>query len=225
VAELRASRPGAEVAIVGAGIGGLTLALALHRQGIACRVFEAAAELRPLGVGINVLPHATAVLQSLGVLAELERVAVVTREAAFFNRFGQLVYQEPLGLRAGHATPQLSIHRADLQGVLLAAVRERIGADRVVLGHACVGIETVGDSGVRLRFANADGARLPDVVAAAAVGCDGIHSALRRHLHPDEGPPRWSGVNMWRGVVPHAPILGGATMVRAGWLAVGKMVI
>ena len=225
MAELRAARRGDEVAIVGAGIGGLTLALALHREGIACRVFEAAAEMRPLGVGINVLPHATAALQSLGVLAELERVAVITREAAFFNRFGQLVYQEPLGHRAGHATPQLSLHRADLQAVLLAAVRGRIGAERVVMGHACVGIEAAGDGRVHARFRDADGAPLPEVIAAAAVGCDGIHSAVRRHLYPDEGPPRWSGVNMWRGVVPHAPILGGATMVRAGWLAVGKMVI
>ena len=99
MAELRAARTGDEVAIVGAGIGGLTLAL--HRANIACRVYEAAAEIRPLGVGINVLPHASAALESLGVLADLERVAVVTREAAFFNRFGQLVYAEPAGRFAG----------------------------------------------------------------------------------------------------------------------------
>ena len=221
------ARSGDEVAIVGAGIGGLTLALALHRAGIACRVYEGAADIRPLGVGINVLPHATAVLQSLGILPELERVAVVTRDAAFYNRFGQLVYSEPLGRRASHATPQLSIHRADLQAVLLAAVRDRIGDGSVVVGHECAGIDDAADprERVSLRFRGPDGAALPDVVAAAAVGCDGIHSAVRRHLHPDEGAPRWSGVNMWRGVVPHAPILGGATMVRAGWLAVGKMVI
>ena len=120
------------VAIVGAGIGGLTLALCLHRAGIACRVYEQAAEIRPLGVGINILPHATAELRALGVLDALERVAVTTREAAFFNRFGQLVYTEPAGRWAGYETPQLSIHRGDLQGVLLAAVRERLGTDAVV---------------------------------------------------------------------------------------------
>jgi len=221
-AETRSDDDG--VVIVGAGIGGLTLALALHRAGIACRVYDAAAELQPLGVGINVLPHATAALATLGVLAELERVAVVTREGAFFNRFGQLVYSEPLGRWAGHATPQLSIHRGDLQGVLLAAVRERIGADRVLVGHACAGVDDGGDR-VRVRFRDPGGAQLADAAGAAAVGCDGIHSAVRKQLYPDEGPPRWSGVNMWRGVVPHAPVLGGATMVRAGWLAVGKMVI
>jgi len=222
---MRAASPGDEVAIVGAGIGGLTLALALHRANIACRVYEAAAEIRPLGVGINVLPHASAALASLGVLAELERVAVVTREAAFFNRFGQHVYSEPAGRFAGHDAPQLSIHRADLQAVLLDAVRERIGADRVVTGHACVGVDGVGEDHVRLRFNDGAGAPIGARPAAVAVGCDGIHSALRRQLHPDEGPPRWSGVNMWRGVVAHAPFLSGATMVRAGWLSVGKMVI
>jgi 2-polyprenyl-6-methoxyphenol hydroxylase-like FAD-dependent oxidoreductase len=214
-----------DVVIVGAGIGGLTLALALEHAGIGCRIYEAAAELQPLGVGINVLPHATAVLETLGVLEALERVAVVTREAAFFNRFGQLVYTEPAGRFAGHATPQLSIHRGDLQAALLAAVRDRLGSDAVVTGHACVGVDDRGGDGVRVRFRDAAGAPLPDVAGAVVVGCDGIHSAVRRHLWPDEGPPRWSGVNMWRGVVPHAPFLSGATMVRAGWLSVGKMVI
>ena len=214
-----------EVAIVGAGIGGLTLALALHRAGIACRVYEAAAEIRPLGVGINILPHASAALRSLDVLESLERVAVVTREAAFFNRFGQHVYSEPAGRWAGHDAPQLSIHRADLQARLLEAVRARIGADRVVTGRACVGAESLAADGVRLRFRDPEGRPLAEATAAVAVGCDGIHSALRRQLYPDEGAPRWSGVNMWRGVVPLAPFLSGATMVRAGWLSVGKMVI
>ncbi len=214
-----------DVIIIGAGIGGLTLALCLHHAGIACRVVESTPEIRPLGVGINVLPHATAVLQSLGVLEALERVSVTTREAAFFNRFGQLVYAEPAGRWAGFATPQLSIHRGDLQGVLLAAVRERIGAASVRTGCTCVGVEA-GDSGrVRVRLRGPAGEALPDALGAIAVACDGIHSAVRRQLHPQEGPPRWSGVNMWRGVCAHAPFLSGATMVRAGWLSVGKMVI
>ena len=215
----------ADVVIIGAGIGGLTLALALHRAGIGCRIYEAAAEFKPLGVGINVLPHASAELQALGVLGELERLAVTTREAAFFNRFGQFVYAEPAGRWAGHDVPQLSIHRGDLQAVLLAAVRERLGADSVRAGHACVGIDAAGDDRIHARFCAADGTALAEVVGRVAVGCDGIHSALRKQLYPGEGPPRWSGVNMWRGVTPHAPFLSGATMVRAGWLSVGKMVI
>ena len=216
--------PEQRVAIVGAGIGGLTLALCLHRAGIACRVFEQSAELRPLGVGINILPHATAELRELGLLEALEKVAVTTREAAFFNRFGQLVYAEPAGRFAGHETPQLSIHRGDLHGVLLAAVKERLGVDAIVTGHACTGVVDAGQ-GVRLAFCDPAGVPLPEVEAMLAIGCDGIHSAIRRQLHPQEGPPRWSGVNMWRGVTAHAPFLSGATMVRAGWLTVGKMVI
>ncbi len=214
-----------DVVIVGAGIGGLTLALCLHRAGIACRVYEASAEIRPLGVGINVLPHASAELQSLGVLEALERVAVLTREAAFYNRFGQLVYAEPAGRWAGFDAPQLSIHRADLQDVLLAIVKSRLGDDRVVTGHACVGVESVGDDCVRVLLRGPDGEALPHAEARIVVACDGIHSAVRRQLYPDEGPPRWSGVNMWRGVTAHAPFLGGATMARVGWLSIGKMVI
>ena len=213
-----------EVIIVGAGIGGLTLALCLHRAGIGCFVYEAAAEIRPLGVGINVLPHATRELATLGVLAELERVSVVTREAAFFNRFGQLVYAEPAGRWAGHHAPQLSIHRGDLQGVLLAEVRRRIGAERVIAAHVCVGVDDSAD-GVRVHFHDPAGNALPDATGAIAVACDGIHSSVRKQFYPNEGPPRFSGVNMWRGVSKHLPFLSGATMVRAGWLSVGKMVI
>jgi 5-methylphenazine-1-carboxylate 1-monooxygenase len=214
-----------DVLIVGAGIGGLTLALALARAGIVCRVVEAAAEIEPVGVGINVLPHASAELQALGVLGELERRAVVTREAAFFNRFGQHVYSEPAGRWAGHDVPQLSIHRADLHAVLLAAAKERIGADRIALGCAGVGVQAVGTDRVRLACRGPMGEALEPVEGSIVVGCDGIHSAVRKQLYPDEGAPRWSGVNMWRGVTAHAPFLTGATMVRAGWLSVGKMVI
>ena len=145
----RSFRPDEDVIVVGAGVGGLTLALALHARGIGCRVYEQAAEIAPLGVGINVLPHATAELERLGLLPALEACAVTTKEAGFFNRFGQHVYSEPVGRYAGHAAPQLSIHRGDLQGVLLAEVRARLGADRVIAGHACIDAEDV-VTGVRL---------------------------------------------------------------------------
>jgi len=212
------------VLIIGAGIGGLTLALALQRAGIGFRVYEATAEIRPLGVGINVLPHAARELALLGVLDELESVSVITRESAFFNRFGQLVYVEPAGRYAGYEVPQLSIHRGDLQSVLLAELRRRAGDDVIVTGHVCTAVDGEGDS-VRVRFRGPNGESLPDAVGAIAIACDGIHSAVRKQLYPNEGPPRYSGVNMWRGVAPHAPFLSGATMVRAGWLSVGKMVI
>ena len=207
-----------DVLIVGAGIGGLALALELHRRRVACRVFEAAPEIRPVGVGINLLPHATQALGELGLEPALARVAVETAEGVFFNRFGQLIYKEPFGRRAGYASPQFSIHRADLQAVLLEAVKARIGEDRIRLGWHCVGFEQSTDE-VRLMFRERD-----PVAGKIAVGCDGIHSVIRRQLYPGEGEPRYSGVNMWRGVTRWKPILSGASMVRAGWLATDKLV-
>ena len=207
-----------ETLIVGAGIGGLTLALELHRRGIPCRLFESAPEIKPLGVGINLLPHATQVLGELGLESALARVAVETREAAFYNRFGQLIYREPLGRSAGYRSPQFSIHRGELQAVLLQAVRERLGAGRLHLGWHCLGFEQ-DKSRIRLLFRSRDG-----VEGTTAVGCDGIHSVIRRQLYPDESEPHYTGVNMWRGVTRWKPILSGATMLRAGWLATGKLV-
>jgi 2-polyprenyl-6-methoxyphenol hydroxylase-like FAD-dependent oxidoreductase len=201
------------ILIVGGGIGGLTLALGLRARNIACRVFEAAPEIKAVGVGVNLLPHATMILAQLGLEPALARAAVETAASHFYNRFGQLIYEEPLGRRAGLGWPQFSIHRADLQQALM----ERAG--EVELGRQCTGFEQDAQ-GVTLRFADGSSAR-----GAAAVGCDGIHSVLRRQLFPQDGPPRYSGVNMWRGVTRWPPCLGGATMVRAGWLATGKMVI
>ena len=207
-----------EVLIVGGGIGGLTLALELHRAGIACRVFESAPEIKAVGVGINLLPHATKVLAELGLAPALARVAVETQEAAFFNRYGQLIYREPLGKRAGYDWPQFSIHRGDLQTVLLDAVRDRLGADRLQLGWHCSGFSQDNDA-VTLIFKDK-----PSVKGAAAVAGDGIHSVIRKQLYPEEGEPRYSGINMWRGVTRWKPVLTGASMVRAGWLKTGKLV-
>lgn len=214
-----------DVLIVGGGIGGLTLALALHERGIPCRIFEMAPQIRAIGVGINLLPHSTKELGRLGLEAELAKAAVTTRDAAFFNRFGQLIHREPLGRAAGYDWPQFSIHRGDLQMILLAAVEQRIGKDRIHTGWQCTGFSQ--DAGrATARFCNTEtGASLPDQHADVIIACDGIHSAIRKQMHRSEGEPRYSGVNMWRGVTRMQPILSGACMVRAGWLSHGKMVI
>jgi 5-methylphenazine-1-carboxylate 1-monooxygenase len=214
-----------DIIIVGAGVGGLTLGLALHQAGIPCRIYESVAEIKAVGVGINLLPHATKELAALGLEAELSKVAIKTTDATFFNRFGQLIYQEPLGRAAGYDHPQFSIHRGDLQMVLLEAFRARAGADRLLTNCHCVGV-VQDNAGIAVTFSDGpDGANRFTVRGRAAIACDGINSAIRRQFYPDEGEPRYSGVNMWRGVTRWKPILSGASMVRAGWLSHGKMVI
>jgi len=213
------SASAADVLIVGGGIGGLGLALSLHQAGISATVLEAAPEVLPLGVGINLLPHAMRELGELGLLEALAAQAIETRELAFYSRHGQFIYREPRGRYAGYDWPQLSIHRADLHRVLLDATRARLGDAAVQLGRRCIGVDQE-PGGVTVRFD--DGGNLHGKLA---IGCDGIHSALRRQLHPDEGPPKYSGVNMWRGAVRWPAYLGGDTMVSTGWLTVGKTVI
>ena len=214
-----------DVIIVGAGIGGLTLGLALHRAGIPCRIYEAASAIEPIGVGINVLPHATRELAELGLEPALTRVGVTTAEACFFNRFGQLIYREPLGREAGYAWPQFSLHRGDLQQLLAEAFVRRAGADHLITGRRCVAFEQETDR-VTVHFESvATGARLRSQHGAIAIAGDGIHSTIRKQLYPDEGEPIYSGYNMWRGVTRWPRFLSGASMVRAGWLATGKMVI
>src|SRR3981189_2472240 len=208
-----------DIIIVGAGIGGLTLGLALHRCGIPCRIFESAAEIRPIGVGINLLPHATKELATLGLEPALAPVAIATGDATFFNRFGQLIYQEPLGRAAGYEHPQFSIHRGDLQMVLLDAFRARAGAGRLNTGHHCIAVEQ-DESGLSGTFSDArGGASRSTVRGRATIACDGINSAARKQFFPEEGEPRYSGVNMWRGVARWKPILSGASMGRAGWFS------
>ena len=214
-----------DIIIVGGGIGGLTLALALHEAKVPCRVFESAPEIKAVGVGINLLPHASKELAALGLEPALARVAIETADATFFNRFGQLIYQEPLGRAAGYDQPQFSIHRGDLQMVLLDAFGARAGRERIITHHHCLGVEQ-DDSGVGVTFSDGPGGSARSTVRGrVAIACDGINSVIRKQLYPDEGEPRYSGVNMWRGVTRWKPMLSGASMVRAGWLSHGKMVI
>ena len=211
------SRP--DVLIIGGGIGGLTLALSLHQAGVSCRVLESAPEIRPLGVGINLLPHAMRELSELGLQDRLAARAIETRTLAYYSRHGQPIISDTRGRYAGYDWPQLSIHRADLHDVLLEAARARLGDDAVQLDRRCTRIDQDG-SGVTVHFDNA-----APQAGKVAIGCDGIHSAVRRQLFPDEGPPKYSGVNMWRGAVHWPEFLGGDTMISTGWFTVGKTVI
>jgi 5-methylphenazine-1-carboxylate 1-monooxygenase len=203
-----------EVIVVGAGIGGLAAALSLHAAGIRCKVYEAAEEIRPLGVGINVLPHATKELEDLGLLAALESAGVVTREVVYATRRGEVIWSEPRGRFAGYRWPQVSIHRGALQMLLYEAVRERLGAEAVATDHRAVGVTQSADR-PSVRFSRRSGGTV-EAGADLVIGADGIHSAIRAQFYPDEGPPKWGGMILWRGTTVAQPFLSGATMVISG---------
>src|SRR5687767_13575825 len=120
-----------KIVIAGGGIGGLTAALSLHKAGFEVVVYESTAEIKPLGVGINLLPHAVRVLTNLGLQEAMAKVAVATRELIYFNKFGQKIWDEPRGMFAGYHWPQFSVHRGFFQMLLLQKVKEVIGADKI----------------------------------------------------------------------------------------------
>jgi 2-polyprenyl-6-methoxyphenol hydroxylase-like FAD-dependent oxidoreductase len=195
--------------VVGAGIGGLTAALSLHEVGAHVEVFDSVRQVRALGVGINLLPHAVRELDAMGLLESLNGQFVTPSRLLYRTRRGQEIWQEPRGLAAGYPWPQVSIHRGVLQAVLLETAGQRLGADRLHLGRRLVRVDAVGD---RARAVFDDGSHEADLVVAA----DGIHSVARSQRYPAEGPPRWNGSLMWRGVAKVEPVLDGQTMVWAG---------
>ena len=212
-----------KIAIVGGGIGGLALALGLQQRGLSCRVYEAVPEVKEIGVGITLLPHAMAELASLGLQAQLVEEGIENLESVFYNRFGQFIYREPRGRHAGYDVPEVGIHRGKLHRALLAAVRQRLGFDHVCLNHRAAGIEQDGQ-GATISFQSATGAPLPAVRADVVIACDGVNSALRRQFYPHE-KLAFAGINTWRGVTVHRPILSGKSYIRIGSIETGKMVI
>src|ERR1700752_3550478 len=209
--------------IVGGGVGGLTAALMLHARGIDCEVYEQAEGVRELGVGINTLPHAIKDLAELGLLERLDAVGIRTYELFYTNRFGQEIWREPRGLDAGYEVPQFSIHRGRLQGVIHDAVRERIGEQHIHTGHR-LGAFRQDESGVTAYFFDRTGAHRATACGDILVGADGIHSAVREALYPDEGPVRWNGAMLWRGAVDWPRFLTGRSMIVAGGMA-AKLVV
>ena len=208
------SRP---VLIAGGGIGGMALALTLHQIGVPCVVLESVPQLLPMGVGINLQPNAVRELVDLGFDTRLlDRIGLQAREWALVGRNGNDVYAEPRGLLAGYRWPQYAVHRGQLQRLLYDAVRERLGAGAVRLGHRVSGYRQT-EAGVTALVATRDGQAI-EVDGCLLVAADGLHSAVRAQMHPDQPPIQWGGAIMWRGTTPGVPIRSGASFVGVGSL-------
>jgi len=204
--------------VVGGGIGGLATALSLAELGADVHVYESVDPIRPLGVGINLLPHAVRELAALGLQPALEAIGVATSELAFYSKHGKPIWGEPRGREAGYHWPQISIHRGRLHMLLLDTAIEHLGKARVHLGHKLARFETTPD-GVTARFVERrTGTEAAPVHGDVLIGADGIHSQTRAQLYPNEGPPKWNGAVMWRGVSYGEPFLSGRSMIMAGHL-------
>jgi 2-polyprenyl-6-methoxyphenol hydroxylase-like FAD-dependent oxidoreductase len=198
------------VLIAGAGIAGLTLGLTLHQIGVPFRIFESVRQLRPLGVGVNLQPNAVRELIELGLGEMLDQVGLPTRDYGFYAKTGREIWTEPRGLAAGYRWPQYSVHRGKLQMALAEALVARAGAEAIVTNAAAAGFRNEVDRAIlRLR----DGR---EISGSLLIGADGIHSALRAQMYPEEGPPIWGGAILWRGTTEARPFLSGASMILAG---------
>lgn len=201
--------------VIGGGIGGLATALHLHRSGVDVEVFEQSGGIRELGVGLNLLPPAVKQLVGFGLGERLSASAVSAAELIYAHRLGQRIWSEPRGTEAGYDVPQYSIHRGRLQRILHDAVRERLGDAAVRTGCRLTGFDA-DDDGVTARFASGEDGGSVAAHGDILVGADGIHSTTRALLFPDEGPPNWNGVIMWRGATEWPRFLTGRSVVIAG---------
>jgi 5-methylphenazine-1-carboxylate 1-monooxygenase len=213
-----------DVLIVGGGICGLALALNLHQRGIPCRVYERAQDIKELGVGITLLPHAMREFAALGLQDQLLAAGIENRESCFFNRFGQLIYREERGRFAGYPYPEIGIHRGRLHRILYETAVRRLGPDRILTNRECVRVDQDPNEAVAGFVETSTGRALEPVRGAVAIACDGINSNVRRQFYPHE-KLAFAGINTWRGVTRRKPILTGRSYIRVGSIRTGKMVI
>ena len=204
-----------KILIAGGGIGGLTAALSLHKAGFDVVVYESTAEIKPLGVGINLLPHAVRVLTNLGLQEAMNGVAIATSELNYFNKFGQKIWGEPRGMFAGYHWPQFSVHRGTFQMLLLQKVKDVIGAENILTGHHLQFCENK-ENGVSAVFIDRKLDRQVNVEGDALIGADGIHYVVRKQFYPVEGVPKFSGIILHRGTTVSLPFLSGSSMIMAG---------
>jgi salicylate hydroxylase len=194
------SSPAIRIVIVGAGVGGLTLALLLRRQGITAEVLEQASELHEVGAGIALASNATRVLHHLGLGEDLARLS--TEPAALIHRDGRdghLVTAHPMGewYRRTFGAPFVGLHRMALQQLLSGTW----GPGHLHLGCRVEGLEERGE-GIRVRCASGE-----EFDADLVVGADGVHSRVRGWISGAH-EPRYSRTSGFRGLVPAARLPG-----------------
>lgn len=208
-----------KVIIVGAGVGGLTLALALHERGIVSQIYEAHDRVKTVGAGINLQAYAVKVLHQLGIAEELSNNAICPEESTYISAAGQTLFKEPLGHHGGSDFPQYSIHRYTLQKILCDAVQKRLGQHAVQFSTR-VNAFSQDENGVTVQFEGGDTTDRADVL----VGCDGVHSIICHQMYPDNSAVRLPGITMWRGVARNIPPFSRHRVLRAGRLESGKLI-
>ncbi len=202
------------VLIAGGGISGLVLALSCHQVGIPFKVFEASKTMRPLGVGINLQPSAVRELCDLGLEDQLDKIGVKTRDYGMYSKKGLHIWTESRGTHLGYHWPQYSVHRGWLHMMLYETLVDRAGPEVMETGWRITGYSQHTDR-AHLHMSGPDAATRTDD-GTVVIGADGIHSALRKQMVPDEGPPHWDGVVLYRGTTQAKPFLSGASMVMIG---------
>jgi 5-methylphenazine-1-carboxylate 1-monooxygenase len=213
-----------KIIIIGGGIGGLTAALSLHQSGFRVKIFESVKQIRPLGVGINILPHSVRVLTNLGLQEKIATKAVETSDLVYFNRFGQQFWTEARGRFAGYKWPQFSVHRGDLQMLLFDEVLAQLGPEAISINHHLNHFEQT-ENKVTAHFIDREtGQIIHQESADILIGADGINSVVRQQLYPQEGPPVYSENVLYRGTTTMKPFLNGQSMAMIGSLR-QKMVV
>ena len=203
------------VIIAGGGIGGLATALTLHQIGVPCLVLEQVADLKPLGVGINLQPNAVRELMDLGFTnADMDAFGVPAREWALVGRQGQEIHAEPRGTDAGYHWPQYAAHRGRFHMALYQRFRNLAGDDSIRLGVRATGYRVRNDGKVTVSLESRQGA--DEVTGRLLIGADGIHSAIRAQMHPDQPPIHWGGAILWRGTSLARPIRTGSSFIGLG---------
>ena len=212
-----------DIAIIGAGPGGLVAALRLHQRGFTPKIYESVQELKPLGVGIDVKVYGTKELDELGLLDDFRAMSVDAKESIFYNKYGQEIYAELCGVHMGYLYEQRFVHRGTLQMLLYRTVLERLGEDAVVQGQRVLGY-TQDENGVTLDIEHRDGTSSSahtDLVIAA----DGINSTFRRQMHPESADVVYSGITMYRGTTLMKPFKTGGTILHIGAPQISSMIV